>query len=77
MKDLFLMVSSVGAIFLGGLLFQGFWILGSALLVLGIVLQFVRERRQKFIKGEGLSTISVGDTPPKNPKEGDLWVDKK
>lgn len=33
-----------------------------------------RDIRSK-IDGEGISKVTVADTPPANPKEGDLWID--
>ena len=74
-RDYLLLIFSVGLIFVGGLVFTSNVLVGLGSVILGLILQIIREKMQKTIIGDGVSKISVDELPPKKPKKGDLWID--
>lgn len=65
---------SVLLIFIAGLFYIQNKVGAIIFLVIGILVLVFEKIKQSNVQGDGISKITVGKTPPDNPKKGDLWL---
>jgi hypothetical protein len=80
-KTLEFLVPSIISIF-GGVFLLSNPFIGIPAICLGLFLEyrnFIKTSREinKKIEGDGIGKITISEKEPTEPKEGDLWIDKR